>query len=533
MDRRVEDEATFVVVGGGIAGVSCAEILSVLCPSEKIILLTSSPVIKAVANLSHLTKLLAAFDVQEETAADFESKHKNLKVIVSPCHPVTRVNPATKTVETSGGKLYGYGLLCLCHGARPKLINESSTCPYVLGIRDTESVRQFQERLSGARRIVIVGNGGIATEMVHELESVDIVWSVKDDAIAANFIDAGCAEFFSSSINRTTPEEGGGGAGSDTVPVKRHKYSVFEAASSIVTPSTTKSSSGGGALGPDWHYRIATKGLKNSDEGKKVQVEYGTEIQSLSGDRVKFRPEDFEEITIYNEEDERSWNVYVELTNGKVVGCDFVVSATGVQPNGDSISIVNEGETDQSFHISHDGGIVVNEQMETNVEGIYAAGDVCHAGWVANRDGQLDSTPSSKHWFQMRLWTQARQMGLHAGQCMQVAWESQGEEKRDLDFSFEMFAHSTKFFGFKVVLLGLFNAQGMDQADYEVLLRVTKGKEYVKAVMSKDGRMQGALLVGETDLEETFENLILNQMDLSAFGVDLLDPNIDIEDYFD
>ena len=45
--------------------------------------------------------------------------------------------------------------------------------------------------------------------------------------------------------------------------------------------------------------------------------------------------------------------------------------------------------------------------------------------------------------------------------------------------------------------------------------------------------MQGALLVGETDLEETFENLILNQMDLSAFGVDLLDPSIDIEDYFD
>ena len=131
------------------------------------------------------------------------------------------------------------------------------------------------------------------------------------------------------------------------MPVKRHKYSVFEAASSVVTPSTTKSSSGGGALGPDWHYRIATKGkchdlhhqcrrlvcshlhrisivctscqilihppvgLKNSDEGKKVQVEYGTEILSLSGDRDKFRPEDFEEITIYNEEDEGSWNVYV------------------------------------------------------------------------------------------------------------------------------------------------------------------------------------------------------------------------------
>ena len=45
--------------------------------------------------------------------------------------------------------------------------------------------------------------------------------------------------------------------------------------------------------------------------------------------------------------------------------------------------------------------------------------------------------------------------------------------------------------------------------------------------------MEGAILIGETDLEETFENLILNQMDLSIYGEDLLDPNIDIEDYFD
>lgn len=49
----------------------------------------------------------------------------------------------------------------------------------------------------------------------------------------------------------------------------------------------------------------------------------------------------------------------------------------------------------------------------------------------------------------------------------------------------------------------------------------------------KDGRMQGAILIGETDLEETFENLILNQLDLSSYGEELLNPDIDIEDYFD
>lgn len=47
----------------------------------------------------------------------------------------------------------------------------------------------------------------------------------------------------------------------------------------------------------------------------------------------------------------------------------------------------------------------------------------------------------------------------------------------------------------------------------------------------QNGRMVGAVLIGETDLEETFENLILNQLDLSRFGEELLDQ--DIEDFFD
>ena len=45
----------------------------------------------------------------------------------------------------------------------------------VMGIRDTESVRNFKEKLEGAARVVIVGNGGIATELVHELKGVEVV----------------------------------------------------------------------------------------------------------------------------------------------------------------------------------------------------------------------------------------------------------------------------------------------------------------------------------------------------------------------
>ena len=81
--------------------------------------------------------------------------------------------------------------------------------------------------------------------------------------------------------------------------------------------------------------------------------------------------------------------------------------------------------------------------------------------------------------FQMRLWTQARQMGLYSAHCMSTELENSGIEKQVLDFCFEMFTHVTKFFGFKVILLGLFNGQGLG-SDYEVLLRTTKGKEYIK-----------------------------------------------------
>jgi hypothetical protein len=66
----------------------------------------------------------------------------------------------------------------------------------------------------------------------------------------------------------------------------------------------------------------------------------------------------------------------------------------------------------------------------------------------------------------------------------------------------------------------------------EFWLRVTPGVEYIKLAV-RDGRVVGALLIGDTELEEVFENLILNRLDVSALGVGLLDPEVDIADYFD
>lgn len=39
---------------------------------------------------------------------------------------------------------------------------------------------------------------------------------------------------------------------------------------------------------------------------------------------------------------DKSWPVYVRLTNDKVYGCDFIVSATGVTPNTDPFLAGNQ-----------------------------------------------------------------------------------------------------------------------------------------------------------------------------------------------
>lgn len=89
------------------------------------------------------------------------------------------------------------------------------------------------------------------------------------------------------------------------------------------------------------------------------------------------------------------------------------------------------------------------------------------------------------------------------------------------------------------MLLGLYNGQKLQQqpaGDVVMYSRVldagSRDATFVRVLLLR-GRMQGAVLIGETDLEETFENLILDGLDLSQFGPSLLDPDIELDHVFD
>uniref|UniRef100_A0A672HI95 Pyridine nucleotide-disulfide oxidoreductase domain-containing protein 1 n=1 Tax=Salarias fasciatus TaxID=181472 RepID=A0A672HI95_SALFA len=474
----------FVIVGGGIAGVTCVEQLSSQIPSADVALITAGPHIKAVANYKQVSRALEEFDVEERPSSVLEEKFPNLTVIHSP---VKSLDTESHSLETTDGQVFGYEKLCICSGGRPKLLTQDN--PYVLGIRDTDSAQEFQKRLSKARRIVVVGNGGIALELVYEVEGCEVIWAVKDKAIGNTFFDAGAAQFLIPSLEASKPEV--------AAPCKRPRYTTEDRAAGSLHTFTAES---GSALGPDWHEGIVLRG-----------AEFSPLLSSFFFPLCFFPLRRFSFLTSFPSVSIGSWPVCILLTNGKTFGCDFVVSATGVVPNTEPFLHGN------TFAVADDGGLRVDDHMRTSESDVYAAGDVCTACWE-----------HSPLWQQMRLWTQARQMGWYAGRCMAAHVLS---EKIELDFCFELFSHITKFFNYKVVLLGKFNGQGLG-SEHELLVRCTKGQEYVKVVLS-NGRMVGAVLIGETDLEETFENLILNQMDLTPYGEDLLNPNIDIEDYFD
>lgn len=128
--------------------------------------------------------------------------------------------------------------------------------------------------------------------------------------------------------------------------------------------------------------------MKGNNKSRNVTIEYSCEIK-----RILNKNEYLKEFNNKFDND-NDWPVYVELTNNKIYGCDFIVSATGVVP---FIEMFTKNNT---FNIASDGGLMVNDKMQTNIKDIYAVGDACTASWNL-----------SPHWFQMRLWNQASQMG--------------------------------------------------------------------------------------------------------------------------
>lgn len=472
---------------------SCAEALVTCLPDCTVTLISASPLIKAVRNIKNITRTLTTFHIDEAAITDYETENPRIKVLHTE---VVSIDYTKKCITTSDGEEITYDKVCVCTGARPKTLPPIHD--RILTIRDTQTARELDETLANSRRVIVVGNGGIANEIVFRIRNCEIIWVIKDKSIGNVFFDAGAAGFFMPLL-----------LGKDEHAVENKEMLKLKTKRMTYTSDRTDNTSSdcrqvGGALGPDWYEALQLKGIHG--QNSFIQIEYETEIES-------------HEYTGNNAGGE--WPLRVVLKNGKVLEADYIISAIGVTPNSELFL-----NTPAKINCT-DNGVEVDTNMRVlGLKDTYAAGDIC----------STSSWPYSEHWFQMRLWTQARQMGIYAARCMfnDVTKALTTDDNLPLDICFDIFAHTTRFYGKKVVLLGRYNAQCLDsqKSALKMLIRTTDKEEYIK-VLLLNGKMCGAVLIGETDLEETFENLILNGLDLDFLGEDLLDPDVDIADYFD
>jgi len=514
----------FLIIGGGIAGVSCARTLLQNVEDQSVAIVSSSQTIKHVHNEIRISRTLTQVQVEELTPQQAESKFQNLNIVFAY---VVHVNEVQKFVETSDHERIRYGSLALCTGATPLTIMNHPRC---LVLRDNESVQELAKKVSKSPRgICVVGNGGIALEIVNAFrKKVPITWAVRQEHIGSTFFDKIGSAFF---IPIIFPE-------ADPDPGTGRKEDAIEMETSVSKEVAERAVKFGGAVGPRWVGQLS-KQTQRPKWMEHVEFVDDTNIDehqpSSNCCRYHFRKPNLEPESRFQIPDQIDLHLNCEiqhaidipnglqitLTSGTVVDVDYVISATGVKPN------VCMCEGSGVFTFGDDGGIRVNEHLQPlnanngPIPDIFAAGDCA----------SLVVDDPQQHWTQMRLWTQAQQMGAI---CAFSMISEDREDDLNLEFNYEMFGHVTQFFGMKCIFLGRWNAQGLgiENEDYNVKLQVKPGETVVKLVLRKS-RVVGAMLIGETDLEETMENLILDQIDLSSIEADLFEVDVDLEDMFD
>jgi nitrite reductase (NADH) large subunit len=192
----------------------------------------------------------------------------------------------------------------------------------------------------------------------------------------------------------------------------------------------------------------------------------------------------------------------VETTNGETIKCDIVAVAIGVRPR---LELVKE------TGIPVDRGILVNERLETEVSGIFAAGDVAQVLDPLTGKSQLDS-----------LWPVAVAQGRIAGANMAGV---------PVKYRRGVPLNATRLTGLIVTFIGAVGQRREPDADLVTISRgdseVWRGVPDVLVVqerhelnrqrlMIKDGCLVGAVLMGDQTLSPFVQNLIESRTNLRA-----------------
>jgi len=187
--------------------------------------------------------------------------------------------------------------------------------------------------------------------------------------------------------------------------------------------------------------------------------------------------------------------------NGTSYDADFVGIAIGLDFNVEYL---------HGAGLEMDDGIVVDEYMRTNVEDVYAAGDITRFYDVLLGEHAQNGS-----------WGSAKQQGMIAGRTM-VA-ESDGKSEADLEEFRWVSSYSITHFDFPFLSFG-HPTIGDDHAE-----RKYSDTEW-RRIAFKNGKIVGGVLIGDLAPQSKYKQLIREQRPVADQKEVLLEQTVDLDE---
>ncbi|MBN1615079.1 MAG: NAD(P)/FAD-dependent oxidoreductase [Deltaproteobacteria bacterium] len=171
----------------------------------------------------------------------------------------------------------------------------------------------------------------------------------------------------------------------------------------------------------------------------------------------------------------------VTLQSGTTIPCDLVIFGKGVNPcihflAGSGLALRR--------------GILVDEYMETNIPGVFAAGDAVEARDLIAGEQRVNA-----------LWPVAVEQGRVAARNMAgVPATYEGSVARNI----------LRVFGLSILVAGMGRADGPD-------VRVFSGPDFYHKIVLDGGVLKGFIFIGEIRREGLYRNLLQRQIDITPF----------------
>ncbi|MFH1777176.1 MAG: FAD-dependent oxidoreductase [Candidatus Omnitrophota bacterium] len=186
----------------------------------------------------------------------------------------------------------------------------------------------------------------------------------------------------------------------------------------------------------------------------------------------------------------------IKLDRGKALAAEMLVVAKGVSPN---IKFI------QDSGIKTNVGIIANKFLQTNIENIFAAGDICETEDLARQVMRVNA-----------LWPNAVEQGKIAGGNM--AAKIIGKDLVEYDGSISM--NSIEIFGLPVISMGVIS--GKKEDGFEEFSHVESQNEVYKKIVIKDNLIKGMIYLGRIENSGLLLKLIKSKLDISPIRDELL-----------